>query len=79
MDSKNGTPTRNELVALDIDLRLHDLVVKALARTCWDGAILASYLRFAYGAGYYDALTESERGQLCRDHGFVVPTRQQKS
>jgi hypothetical protein len=41
----------------------------------WTDELLAAFLRLAYGRGYLDALTEPERGKLCRDHGLAVQTR----
>jgi hypothetical protein len=68
---------KRELLNLDIDLRIG---VDAWAEV-WAGTfqrsdeLLFALLRFAYGRGYHDALTEPVRGKLCRDHGFPVPSR----
>jgi hypothetical protein len=64
-----------EFLQLDIDVRLGpDFWV-----TWWSSEdepeILAALARSAYGSGYVDALTETSRGQLCRDHGYPVPSR----
>jgi len=68
--------TREQLLELDLDLRL---------RMCWDAVSslgdpdeiphLAALLRWAYGQGYWDCLTEPRRGALYRAHGFAVPAR----
>ena len=67
--------TGGDRLLLDIDVRLHDVLLWALGEAQLDDALLAAFLRCAYGAGYYDALSEPVRGQLCRDHGFAVPQR----
>lgn len=69
-------PTPADLLDLDIDLRIGlDVWAQLWEVREWDYDVLGSVLRFAYGLGYYDALTEDERGTLCRDHGLAVPTR----
>ena len=32
-------------------------------------------MRAAYGKGYCDALTESDPGALCLEHGYRIPER----
>lgn len=70
-------PPDKDRLSFDIDLRIG----LDVWREIWDAAepahqaLLASLVRYAYGRGYYDALVEPQRGQLCRDHGFVVPQR----
>jgi hypothetical protein len=69
-------PTPEDLLKLDIDLRIG---VEAWA-LLWDvddssDEQLAAVLRFAYGQGYLQALSELEWGKLCRDYGFAVPRR----
>jgi hypothetical protein len=66
--------TKADLLALDIDVRLHSVILWALEDTP-DEALLSAFLRLAYAAGYQDALADPVRGQLLRDHGFAVPTR----
>jgi hypothetical protein len=70
-------PSRPEdLLYLDIDLRIGvDGWTQVWGIDDWDDEQLAAVLRFAYGRGYLEALTEPERGKLCRDHGFAVPSR----
>src|SRR4051795_578645 len=69
--------TPEESLELDIDFRISaDAwcdIWRPLDRC--DASVLACLLRFAYGRGYCDALTEADRGKLCRDHGFSVPAR----
>lgn len=68
-------PSRIDLLELDIDLRLTDLWVEATEVDEWSLDVVAALMRAAYGKGYCDALTEDERGSLCRDHGYIVPDR----
>jgi hypothetical protein len=74
MDSRTREPTSEELLALDIDIRMHAVVTEALVEVDLDHRA-AGLMRLAYGAGYCDALRESVRGQLCLDHGYPVPSR----
>jgi hypothetical protein len=69
-------PTSAELLDIDIDIRLGAETWTELWRTApRRGELLAALLRVAYGSGYFDALTETRRGQLCRDHGLPIPGR----
>jgi hypothetical protein len=82
-DSKAGSfgePTTENLLHLDIDLRLG----AGLWREVWtdeerDDEGLGALLWFAYGKGYTDALTEVQRGKICRDHGLTVPRRSREN
>jgi len=67
-------PTPADLLALDIDLRLAELWSATSEVDHWHEEQLWALLRFAYGRGYHDALTESQRGRLCQEHGLLVPT-----
>jgi hypothetical protein len=67
-------PSAEDLLHLDIDVRI-GADLWALGIEEYDDEVLGAVLRFAYGRGYYDALSEPQRGQLCRDHGFAVPKR----
>lgn len=75
-------PDRIELLGADIDMRLHHLWAE-LARfkdITGDARLLeavAAFMRAAYGKGYCDALSEPERGELSRVHGYKIPQRQQ--
>jgi hypothetical protein len=72
--SKCTIPSAAELLELDIDARLVEVWVERWKRG--EGAdVLGSILRLAYGRGYCDALTEPDRGRLCRDHGLAIPAR----
>jgi hypothetical protein len=70
-----GTPSRIDLLELDIDLRLSDLWREAVDVDEWSLEIVAAFIRAAYGKGYCDALTEESPGSLCIDHGYRIPDR----
>jgi len=67
-----------ELLELDIDSRLAEVWLMLWSGTALAGAELGPLLRLAYGRGYTDALTEGERGELCRAHGLSLPTRERR-
>jgi hypothetical protein len=69
------SPTRIDLLELDIDLRLADLWREAGEISDWSIEVVAAFMRAAYGKGYCDALTEESPGSLCADHGYRVPAR----
>src|SRR5262249_44294373 len=60
------TPSRLELLELDIDLRLTDLWREAADISEWNLDVVAAFMRAAYGKGYCDALTEDARLALRR-------------
>jgi hypothetical protein len=70
-------PTAADLLHLDVDTRLGAYLWTQLWEDEWDEEMVSTALRFAYGLGYSDALTENQRGKLCLDHGFAVPARGQ--
>ncbi len=69
------TPTRIDLLELDIDLRLTELWREAADVTEWNLEVVAAFMRAAYGKGYCDSLTEESPGALCQDHGYEIPRR----
>ena len=69
------TPTRLDLLELDIDLRLTDLWREAGDIGEWNIEVVAAFIRAAYGKGYCDSLTEETPGSLCHDHGYRIPGR----
>jgi len=71
------TPSRIDLLELDIDLRLADLWREAYEIGEWKLDVVAAFIRAAYGKGYCDALTEEHPGSLCQEHGYRVPGRRQ--
>jgi len=70
-----NSPSRIDLLELDIDLRLADLWREAGDISEWNLDVVAAFMRAAYGKGYCDALTEDNPGSLCADHGYRVPQR----
>jgi len=71
----NKSPSRIDLLELDIDLRLADLWREACEISDWNVEVVAAFMRAAYGKGYCDALTEDAPGSLCHDHGYRIPGR----
>jgi len=71
-------PTALDLVELDLDFRLLSLWLQAWDVERWNHEIVAPFLRLSYWNGYQDALTESRRGKLLRDHRQHVPTRKRR-
>ena len=69
------SPSRIDLLELDIDLRLADLWREAADVSDWSLEIMAAFIRAAYGKGYCDAFTEESPGSLCLDHGYRMPDR----
>ena len=69
------TPSRIDLLELDIDMRVVDLWREAAGISEWSLEVVAAFMRAAYGKGYCDALTEEAPGTLCADHGYRVPSR----
>ena len=57
------SPSRIDLLELDIDLRLSDLWREAGEITDWNLDVVAAFMRAAYGKGYCDALTEDRRAR----------------
>ena len=75
LSAMQKTPTRIDLLELDIDLRLADLWREAGEISEWNIDVVAAFMRAAYGKGYCDSLTEDSPGSLCVDHGYRVPAR----
>ena len=74
-EGKLPSPSKMELLELDIDTRLTDLWREVSATETWDLERVAGFMRAAYGRGYLDAVTETpeDRGRLTRDHGYGIP------
>ena len=72
------SPSRIDLLELDIDLRLADLWREASEVSEWNLEIVAAFMRAAYGKGYCDSLTEESPGRLCLEHGYRVPGRRDR-
>ena len=60
-----SSPSRIDLLELDIDLRLADLWREAAEISEWNLDVVAAFMRAAYGKGYCDAFTEDSPGSLC--------------
>jgi hypothetical protein len=75
LESVSKSPTRIDLLELDIDLRLSDLWREAVDVSDWSLEVVAAFIRAAYGKGYCDALTEESPGALCVEHGYRMPDR----
>ena len=73
------SPSRIDLLELDIDLRLADLWREAADVQDWNLDVVAAFMRAAYGKGYCDALTEELPGSLCEDHGYRIPPRRRQT
>jgi hypothetical protein len=74
-ETPSKSPSRIDLLELDIDLRLADLWREAVDVEEWSLEIVAAFIRAAYGKGYCDAFTEESPGSLCLDHGYRMPDR----
>ena len=73
-------PSVAELLELDIDSRIGvECWRETWATVGLEDETVAALLRYAYGQGYTDALTEPHLGQLCDDHGLRVPKRRARS
>jgi hypothetical protein len=63
-------------IGLEVDMRLTDVWSMLFERgEELDTEFLGWLLRLAYVTGYWDALSEGERGTLCRQLGYPVPER----
>jgi hypothetical protein len=63
-------------IGLEVDMRLTDVWSMLFERgEDLDTEFLGWLLRLAYVTGYWDALSEGERGSLCRQLGYPVPER----
>ena len=74
-ENPSRSPSRIDLLELDIDVRLADLWREAVDVDDWSLEVVAAFIRAAYGKGYCDALTEESPGSLCLDHGYRMPDR----
>lgn len=64
-------------ISFEVDMRLTDVwtMVFERAEDGIDDDFLAWLLRLAYVTGYWDSLSEPERGALCHALGYPVPGR----
>jgi hypothetical protein len=68
-------------IGLEVDMRLTDVWSMLFERGehALDSEFLGWLLRLAYVTGYWDALSEPERGALCAQLGYPVPKRRAAS
>lgn len=71
------TPEALDRIGLHVDMRLTDVWSMLFERgeSELDVEFLGWLLRASYVTGYFDALSEEERGSLCRDLGYPIPRR----
>jgi len=63
-------------IGLEVDMRLTDVWSMLFERGAEvDTEFLGWLLRLAYVTGYWDALSEGERGSLCNQLGYPIPER----
>lgn len=63
-------------IGLEVDMRLTDVWSMLFERgEELDTEFLGWLLRLAYVTGYWDALSEGDRGSLCRQLGYPIPER----
>ena len=64
-------------IGLSVDMRLTDVWSMLFERGEGelDIEFLGWLLRASYVTGYFDALSEDERGMLCRELGYPTPQR----
>jgi len=62
-------------IGFEVDIRLADVWSMLFERgeQQLDNDFLGWLLRLAYVTGYWDALSERDRGKLCRELGYPVP------
>ena len=75
--TKALTPEALDRIGLSVDMRLTDVWSMLFERgeSELDVEFLGWLLRAAYVTGYFDALSEEERGSLCHELGYPVPQR----
>lgn len=65
-----------DAIGLEVDMRLTDVWSMLFERgDDADTEFIGWLLRLAYVTGYWDALSEAERGSLCRQLGYPIPER----
>lgn len=64
-------------IGLEVDMRLTDVWAMLFEQgdTPPDTDFLGWLLRLSYVTGYWDALSESDRGELCGQLGYPIPER----
>lgn len=79
--TKPLTPEALDSIGLHVDMRLTDVWSMLFERgeSEMDVEFLGWLLRASYVTGYFDALSEDERGSLCRELGYPVPQRRRRA
>lgn len=64
-------------IGLEVDMRLTDVWSMLFERgeAELDTDFIGWLLRLSYVTGYWEALSETERGSLCESLGYPVPAR----
>lgn len=63
-------------IGLEVDMRLTDVWSMLFEKgEDIDMEFLGWLLRLAYVTGYWDALSEDDRGSLCKQLGYPIPER----
>lgn len=78
MDARSSVldPAALDRIGLEVDMRLTDVWSMLFERgDDLDTEFIGWLLRLAYVTGYWDALSEEERGSLCHELGYPVPNR----
>lgn len=66
-------------IGLEVDMRLTDVWSMLFEKgEELDTEFLGWLLRLAYVTGYWDALSEGDRGTLCTQLGYPVPERRRE-
>lgn len=69
-----------DAIGLEVDMRLTDVWSMLFERGDEpDTDFIGWLLRLAYVTGYWDALAEPVRGQLCTQLGYPVPERREEA
>lgn len=68
-------------IGLEVDMRLTDVWAMLFEQgdAQPDTEFLGWLLRLSYVTGYWDALSEQRRGELCEQLGYPIPERQGES
>jgi hypothetical protein len=74
----HGRLAQDVALHADIDARLADAWLGFWGTAGWEPETVSAFMRWSYGQGYSDCLTEPVRGTLLRDHGLAVPKRERR-
>lgn len=69
-------PEALDRIGMEVDMRLTDVWSMLFERGDeLDTEFLGWLFRLAYVTGYWDALSETDRGSLCQELGYPIPER----